>query len=103
MVRKYTSPPDPNATPGEANFWIVVSFPKENYSEQLEWHEEVPMLVPASGTGNLKGIAKNRDDLNVMVTDEDHIHLTYKIKVRGRNLVELLEFLAKHDMVEKET
>ena len=104
VLQKYATVDVPTVTTsGQADFWIVVSFPKENYSEQFEWHEEIPMLVPTSGSGNLKGIARTKEELDDMVTSEDDIHLTYKIKVAGQDLVELLEFLAQRDMIERQT
>lgn len=103
VLQKYTTVDDPVVTTaGQADFWLIVSFPKKNYSEQFEWHEEIPMLVPVSGAGTLKGIARNKAELDEIVTSEENIHLTYKVKVTGEDLIELLEFLAKRDMIERQ-
>ena len=104
VLREYAGGDGPVVTTsGQADFWIVVSFPKENYSEQFEWHEDIPMLVPTSGSGNLKGIARTKEELDEMVTSEENIHLTYKVKITGQDLVELLEFLARRDLIERQT
>jgi len=86
------------------NFWLVVSLPADSFSEKLEWHSEIPMLVPVSGTGKLLGLAQGKDDLDAMLhEDRANVHLTYKVKIQGQNAWrDLLEFLAEHNMLEKE-
>lgn len=86
------------------DFWLVIALPKSNYSEKIEWHESLPMLMPTSGTGRLLGIAKSRSELDKMLTnDTDNVHLTYKVKIQGQQAWRnLFEFLATHDMLEKE-
>jgi len=82
----------------------VISLPGDHYSEQLEWHSELPMLIPTSGSGKLMGLAQNKDALDEMITgDKDNVHLTYKVKIQGQQAWrELLEFLAERGMIEKE-
>jgi len=104
LLQDYATVDDPVVTTsGQAEFWIIVAFPKKNFSEQFEWHEEIPMLVPVSGAGYLKGIARNKAELDEIVTSEEDVHLTYKIKITGEDLIELLEFLARRDMIERQS
>lgn len=86
------------------NFWLVVGIPKKDFSEKIEWHEEIPMLMPASGVGKLIGLAQTKDDLNKIIeADQGNVHLTYKVKIQGQKAWrDLVEFLAQHDMLEKE-
>jgi hypothetical protein len=86
------------------SFWLVVGLPGDSFSDKLEFHEEVPMLMPISGSGKFLGIAQSKAELDKMVTsDKDNVHLTYKVKLQGQKAWrDLLEFLATHDMLEKE-
>jgi hypothetical protein len=86
------------------NFWVVVALPGDEFSECLEWHETIPMLIPASGTGKMIGIAQNRGELDKMVTEDgENVHLTYKVKLQGPIAWrKFLELMAEHNMLEKE-
>ncbi len=93
------------------NFWLVISLPGESFSDTLVWHEEIPMLVPSSGTGALLGLAQTRSELDKMMQEDaqgtggktGNVHLTYKVKIQGQKAWrDLLDFLAEHDMLEHE-
>ncbi len=86
------------------NFWLVIALPAASYSEKIEWHSRLPMLMPTSGTGKLLGLAQTKAELDEMLhEDRENVHLTYKVKVQGQNAWrDLLEFLAEHDMLEND-
>lgn len=88
----------------KVNFWMVVALPGGSFSEQLEEHESLPMLVPTSGCGEFLGTARTKVELDKMlVEDKKNVHLTYKVKIQGQqDWRDLLEFLGNHDMLEKE-
>ena len=99
-------------------FWLVVRMWGHNYSEHLVDHHILPMMVPSSGTGDLVGIARTKDELDDMITPgvdlktgrakpEDHrgdyVYLTYKVKLRGEeSWRDLLEYLGTHGMLDKD-
>ena len=86
-------------------FWLVVRLKAKDFSETLEVHKKLPMLIPKIGTGSLVGIARTSEELDTMVqkqTDK-YVYLTYKIKLQGQHAWRtLLEFLGEHDMLEKQ-
>ncbi len=88
----------------KVNFWMVISLPGDSYSETLGWHDDLPMLMPASGTGTFLGLARTKAELDKMIlNDQENVHLTYKVKIQGRqSWRDLVEFLATHDMLEPE-
>jgi hypothetical protein len=102
-MREYTEAASAEGFP-KSHFWIVIALPGGNYANHLDWHHEIPMLMPASGTGKFLGIALTKPDLDQMVEkDKDNVHLTFKVKIQGQSAWrELLEFLARHDMLENE-
>ena len=85
-------------------FWIAVSLPAKKFSENIRRHKEIPMLIPASGKGTLLGVANDKQELDSLVEkDSENVHLVYKVAVRGPEVLHnLLEFLARNDMLEKE-
>ena len=86
-------------------FWIVVRLPKENFSESLDFHEKIPMLVPVEGQGILIGLAKTAKEMDEMVSHfpERYVYLTYKIRLEGQESWRtLLEFLGEHNMIERD-
>ena len=101
------------------DFWLVVRMAGNDYSEHLEDHPTLPMMMPASGTGELVGFAKNKEELDQMVTPEidpklgeikagdrrgDYVYLTYKIKLRGEDAWRgLLDYFGQNGMLEKDT
>jgi hypothetical protein len=112
MMQQHQKPSSSVNSFPKLNFWLVVSLPGDDYSEKLEWHHEIPMLIPASGTGRLLGLARTKPELDAMLLEDSqskrgktgNIHLTYKVKIQGQeSWRSLLEFLATHDMLEKET
>lgn len=85
------------------HFYIAVQLPRDKFSEKMEWHEELPMLIPGPGTKVL-GIFGSKAEVDEAMADDDmHVHLVYKCKIQGHDaLVKLLEFMATHNMLEKE-
>jgi hypothetical protein len=85
------------------NFWIIIKLPKK-FGDKLEWHEEVPMIMPAPGVGELLGIAKDKNELqNILEDNSDCAHLVYKVKIQGQAAWRsLVEFMAKNNMLEHE-
>jgi len=111
QMRDYQGATNSGGLP-KLNFWLVISLPGDNFSEKLEWHEELPMLMPASGTGALLGLAQTKAELDEMMFEDaktkegktGNIHLTYKVKIQGSKAWrDLIDFMAKHDMIEKES
>jgi len=103
MIDQYQGGANSGGLP-KLNFWLVVALPGKDYSERIEWHENLPMLVPVSGSGVLTGLAQSNAELTKMLTeDSGNVHLTYKVKIQGQKAWrDLLEFLAEHGMLEKE-
>lgn len=92
-------------TAGEPKcFWIVLGLPGNNYSDKLEWHKEIPMVVPIKGEGKLIGIASSKEQVDALIAkDQDNVHLVFKAKIQGEDAWrKLLEFLGTHAMLEKE-
>ena len=86
-------------------FWFVVKLPKKNFSETLEMHPELPMMVPKEGTGELVGVARDSRELDKLLekTSEEFVHLTYKVKIQGKHAFRtLIEFLAEHNMIDQD-
>jgi hypothetical protein len=110
LMKEYSGDTNSGGLP-KLNFWLVISLPGESYSEKLDWHDKVPMLMPASGTGILLGLAQTKEELEEMMFEDakgkdgkpGNVHLTYKVKVQGQNAWrDLLDFLAEHDMLEQD-
>lgn len=103
-MRDYAEATSADGLP-KVHFWLVVALPGANYANKLDWHHEIPMLMPVSGTGKFLGIAPTKSYLDKMVlADKDNVHLTFKVKIQGQTAWrDLIEFLAKHDMLENES
>ena len=103
LMKQYQDATNSGGLP-RTSFWLVIGLPADDYSERIEMHDEIPMLMPVSGSGVLVGLAKEKTELDKMLMeDEKHVHLTYKVKIQGQKAWrDLIEFLAKHDMLEKE-
>ncbi len=103
MINQYQDGANAAGLP-KLDFWLVIALPGKDYSERIEWHEDLPMLMPTSGSGVLTGLAQSNAELNKMLTeDSGNVHLTYKVKIQGQEAWrDLLEFLAEHGMLEKE-
>lgn len=86
-------------------FWIVIRLDAKGFSDALEMHEKIPMMMPRKGAGTLAGIARTAEELD-LITKRDpkkYVYLTYKIKLQGQNAWrDLLEFLGEHDMLEEQ-
>ncbi len=86
-------------------FWLIVRLEKEGFSEKIEFHEKLPMMMPIPGTGALIGIARDRDELDKILgrEPEKYVYLTYRIKLQGQNAWRtLLEFMGEHDMLDED-
>ncbi len=86
-------------------FWFVVKLPKKNFSESLEMHPDLPMMVPKEGTGELVGVVRDLRELDNLLkeTSKEYVHLTYKVKIQGKHAFRtLIEFMAKHDMLDQD-
>ncbi len=84
-------------------FWLVVRLDKEDFSEKIEFHEKIPMMMPIAGTGMLIGIARDRNELDKILDREPdkYVYLTYRVKLQGQNAWRtLLEFMGEHDMLD---
>lgn len=98
------------------NFWVVVSLPKENFSERVYVHGDLPLIMPNSGTGTLEGIATTKAELDKMTIAEGpgpnqgdewkedprrkKMFITYKVKLQGyKAWRDLIEFCGEHDML----
>lgn len=91
------------------HFWIIVRVDKDKYSERIEFHPELPMLVPKPKEGDIFGIARTLDEVSQIITPDpkkerdyrgDYVYLIYKARIR--NFLSFLEFLAKNGMLERE-
>jgi len=77
------------------------------------------MMIPASGTGELVGLARTKEELDDMITPQvdlktgeikkgdfrgDYVYLTYKVKLRGENGWRgLLDYFGQTGMLEKDS
>jgi len=87
------------------NFWLIVRLDANDFSETLEMHKSLPMMIPRDGSGALIGIARTQDELDVVVGQETdkYVYLTYKIKLQGQHAWRaLLDFMGEHDMLDKD-
>lgn len=117
-MREYSQQID---APGSStyHFWVVIRMVAKNYSERLTYHETLPMMIPASGTGELVGFAKTKEELDDLITPQpnkktgefgeadrrkrEYVYLTYKARIRGEEAWrKFLDFLGTHDMLEKD-
>jgi hypothetical protein len=103
MMREYSEATFSDGLP-KVHFWLVVGLPGANYANHLDWHHDIPMLMPASGTGKFLGVAPTKADVDKMIEDDPaNVHLTFKVKIQGQTAWrDLIEFLARHDMLENE-
>jgi hypothetical protein len=101
-----------NANLPALRLWLVLRIKKEDFSEKIEMHETIPMMVPKNGCGELCGLALTKQELDALVTpdsefDSDekrqHVFLTYRIKIQGQEAWRsLLSFLGENNMLEPE-
>ncbi len=87
------------------NFWLIVRVDAEGFSETVEMHPDLPMMMPRDGAGALIGIARTEEELHAVIekdTDK-YVYLTYKIKLQGQHAWRtLLEFMGEHNMLDKD-
>ena len=87
------------------NFWLVIRLNIKGFSDTIEMHPKLPMMIPKEGPGALVGIARNQEELSGMVGKETHkyVYLTYKIKLQGQHAWRiLLDFMGEHNMLERQ-
>ncbi|MBD3260148.1 MAG: hypothetical protein GF334_00450 [Candidatus Altiarchaeales archaeon] len=104
-VRRMQELADANNSAGmpKTNFWVVVRLPKKSFSESITWHPDLPMLTPVSGTEiHLLGVYGKMEDANrAMENDENHVHLSYKMKLQGSDTIyKFLEHMAQNNMID---
>lgn len=94
------------------HFWIVIKVKAEGFSENVDVHESLPMVLPIEGAGEFVGVASSKEELDEMTTPSGDpkdprrgfIFITYKVKIQGPEPWKLLlEYLAQHNMLESET
>jgi len=87
------------------NFWLIVRVDAENFSETLEMHPNLPMMIPRDGAGALIGMARTEEELHDVIKEDTdkYVYLTYKIRLQGQHAWRsLLEFMGEHDMLDKD-
>ncbi len=87
------------------SFWLIVRLDAENFSESLEMHPALPMMVPKDGAGALIGIARTEEELHAVIEEDTdkYVYLTYKVRLQGQHAWRaLLEFMGEHDMLDKD-
>lgn len=85
-------------------FWLAIQLPRDNYADKIDFHPELPMMVPVSGTQTkILGVFSSKKSAeSAMAEDEKHVHLLYKLKIQGSTATyKFLEFMAEHNMMEK--
>ena len=104
-----------NGSP-QISFWLVIALPKKDFSENVDPHPTLPMLIPKEGKGQLVGIASTKAELDKLTVPEgpgtsskddwkkdkrrDQIFITYKIKLQGsQNWRDLIEFCGHNNML----
>jgi len=87
------------------SFWLIVRLDAENFSENLEMHPALPMMVPKDGAGALIGVARTEEELHDVIKEDTdkYVYLTYKVRLQGQHAWRsLLEFMGEHDMLDKD-
>lgn len=86
-------------------FWMVFKLPKENFADQIEMHESIPMMIPKTGCGYLLAIVGSRDEAEELISEEieQYVYLTYKCRMQGQHAWRaLLDFMGKHNMLDRD-
>ena len=96
-------------------FWVVIRVDKQNYSEKIEDHASIPMLIPKPGHGELVGIVDSKPALDNLTTPDPtinlrvedirakYVYLTYRVKIQGEPAWRsFLEFLGNNHMLERD-
>ncbi len=86
------------------NFWLVVRLDARDFSDTIEMHQKLPMMIPKEGAGALIGLARTQEELDAIVEEntDKFVYLTYKIKLQGQHAWRtLLEFMGEHNMLDK--
>ncbi len=88
------------------SFWLVVRLDAADFSETLEMHQRLPMMIPRDGAGALIGLARTQEELDVILKEDTdkYVYLTYKIRLQGQHAWRsLLEFMGEHNMLEQDS
>lgn len=117
-IHDYSNTHQSNQLPPAYFFWVVLRVPAKNYSELIEDHETIPMMVPKEGCGELVGFARDKAELDAMTTPAldakagkvregdnkgNYVYLTYRVRVQGeQHWRELVEYFANKGMIERE-
>lgn len=104
------------------NLWLLVALPANDFSEKIEYNEELDLLLAPEG--KFVGFAHTREELLRMTTSKmretevrgepgdgpaievlaDYVYLTYKAEFKGtEDLQKLLEFLLAEGMLKPQT
>lgn len=86
-------------------FWLIFRLPKENFADQIEMHEYIPMMMPKPGCGYLLAIASSKEETEEIISEdiEQWVYLTYKCRVQGQHAWRsLLDFMGKHNMLDRD-
>lgn len=100
------------AADSQTRFWIVLRVKKQDFSNRLEMHPAVDMIIPRDGFGEFVGVVRNQEELVNLISPDpkdsndkkrDFVYLTYKVKVTEQTVWRnLIEFLAKNEMLEED-
>lgn len=102
-MREYAAKTCAAGTPS-TYFYIALGLPQDNYADKIDYHPDLPMMVPVSGTPvKVLGVFPDKKAADVaMEEDREHVHLLYKLKLQGCiPIYKFLEFMAEHNMMEK--
>jgi hypothetical protein len=110
-MRQYADATNSNGLPA-VRFWLILRVHKTDFSDKVEMHETIPMLLPKVGCGELVGVASDKPELDRLITPNennsidsrrDYIYLTYKVKIQGQDAWRtFLEFVGTHNMLEQD-
>lgn len=108
-MKQYANATNSSGLPA-TRFWVVLRVPKTGFSDKIEMHESIPMLLPKNGCGELVGVAREKPELDAMIEPRDelpddsrrnYIYLTYRVRLQGQESWRaFLEFAGKHNMLD---
>lgn len=111
-MQNYTNYMGASNSGRKTHFWIALKVMKNDYSERIMEHPEIPMMVPVSGTGDIACVAATKEQLDQMITPDpdnlrdtrrDYVYLIYKIKLQGEDSWrKFLEFCGKNNLIERD-
>lgn len=108
-MKQYASETNSHGLPA-TKFWLILRVPKTGFSDKIEMHESIPMLIPKKGCGELVGVAREKPELDALIEPRDnlpddsrgdYIYLTYRVRLQGQEAWRaFLEFAGKHNMLD---